>query len=447
MYKPIPERQKDWISMPKSNGYESLHTTVIGPDGRYVEVQIRSERMDEIAERGFAAHWKYKGVNGFASKANIFDDWLKSIREGLENAQGNAVEFLADVQSTIFVDNAVHAFTPKGDLKVLPKGATALDFAFAVHSNVGCTCQVVKINGVMQPFYYKLQNGDQVEIITNRNQKPAESWLQTVVTHRAQARIRSALNDIKRAEAAEGKDILARKLQNTYKVSIEDNVDMLAKWYGFPNRLEFLSAVSSKQIDLKLLKRFRAEGLFLVLNDPAPRRDVEKRPSEVPQTEKKKKTIVQGIIINDQPGTMFKYTLASCCKPIQGEPIFAFLANDPEEGAKIHSDICPNAKFLKSNFDFKVQKATWGNTVRSDYISDIIVNGTDKGRGVIRELSDCIAQIGINIKSFSISGSGGYFEGEISLQVSHEDQVTQAIMAIKKFDFVQNVRRVEPAAE
>ena len=241
-YKPVPERLKDWITNPKANGYESLHTTVAGPEGRFVEVQIRSERMDEIAERGFAAHWKYKGVKSIASKANTFDHWLGQVRETLEtHNSGSAVELLADVQSNLFTDE-VHVFTPKGEMKIMPEGATILDFAFSIHSDVGCACRTAKVNNQAVSIHYRLKNGDQIEIITDKNQKPSEDWLKHVTTSKARNRIRIALKEEKRMQAEFGKEILTRKL-NALKVPVEANADMLAKYSGYPGRLEFLCAI------------------------------------------------------------------------------------------------------------------------------------------------------------------------------------------------------------
>ncbi|MBL7774625.1 MAG: bifunctional (p)ppGpp synthetase/guanosine-3',5'-bis(diphosphate) 3'-pyrophosphohydrolase, partial [Saprospiraceae bacterium] len=263
-YKPIPERLKDWVTNPKANGYESLHTSVVGPQGRFVEVQIRSDRMDEIAERGFAAHWKYKGVRGLGTKANVFENWLNQVRETLENVtSGNAVEFLADFQSNLFSEE-VHVFTPKGEMKILPEGATALDFAFSIHSDVGSTCRAVKVNNRVERIHYKLHNGDQIEVITDKNQRPSEDWLKHVITSKAKNRIRAALKEEKRQQAALGREILERKLQNQFKCPVEENADMLARWFGYPNRLEFLSAIALEQVELSGLKQFRADGPRLV---------------------------------------------------------------------------------------------------------------------------------------------------------------------------------------
>jgi GTP pyrophosphokinase len=439
-YQPIPERLKDWITSPKANGYESLHTTVVGPEGRYVEVQIRSERMDEIAERGFAAHWKYKGIRGIGATADVFETWLNSVRETLDNNEaGNAVEFLADFQSNLFAEE-VHVFTPKGEMRILPEGATALDFAFSIHSTLGCTCQAVRVNNVLVPISHVLKSGDQVQVITNKKQKANEDWLKFVITSKARNRIRAALKDEKRYQADFGKEILERKL-NGYKVPVEENVDMLAKWFGYPNRLEFLSAIHLEQVDLSELKRFRADGAKLVeIENKAAKVEPGIAVPEPPPFRAKNEGKAE-VIINGEPGTYYQYSFANCCNPVQGDAIFGFVLT--QGGVKIHRATCPNANHLLANYAHRILKAGWGNTVKSDFLADIIVTGIDSGPGVIQQLTDRISGLGINIRSFSISGEDGYFEGRISLIVANIDQLQRAMMALKSFKWVSNVSRVE----
>ncbi|MBC7774893.1 MAG: bifunctional (p)ppGpp synthetase/guanosine-3',5'-bis(diphosphate) 3'-pyrophosphohydrolase [Phycisphaerae bacterium] len=438
-YAPITQRIKDWISIPKANGYESLHATVVGPEGRYVEVQIRSKRMDDIAERGFAAHWKYKGIEGTATtRANNYENWLGQVRESLENEEsGNAVEFLADFQSNLFAEE-VHVFTPKGAMKILPDGATALDFAFSIHSDIGCTCRVVRVNNRIVPFTYRLENGDQVEIITDKNQKPSEDWLQYVVTSKAKNRIRSALKDVKREQASYGKEILERKL-NAFKVPVEENCDMLAKFYGFPNRMEFLSAIYLQQVDLrKISKHFRADGIHLVEKQLR-----EERPPGRPKspTVNIKSVNKPEVYLNGEPGNLYKYSFAGCCNPVAGDDIFGFVL--VQGGVKIHRATCPNASNLYAQHAHRILRAEWGNISKNDFIADIIINGIDIGSGVISQLTNTLADLGINIRSFSISGEGGYFEGRVSMVVANTDHLHQALLALKKFDWVNSATRAE----
>jgi GTP pyrophosphokinase len=363
------------------------------------------------------------------------------VRETLEgNDSGSAVEFLAEFQSNLFAEG-VHVYTPKGEMKILPEGATALDFAFSIHSDLGCTCQSVKINNRLVPISYVLQSGDQVQIITQKNQKPTEDWLQFVATAKAKNRIRQALKEAKRDQAAYGKEILERKL-NGFKVPVEENVDMLAKWFGFPNRMEFLSAIHLQQVDLGELKRFRADGAKLVeIEEKVARTDA---PASVPDpffTPKLKSGHRPEVIINGEPGNYYQYTFATCCNPVQGDPIFGFVLI--QGGIKIHRTTCPNANHLLVNYSHRILKAEWGLTVKSDFVADIIVTGIDSGPGVIQQLTDRIAGLGINIRSFSISGDAGYFEGRIGLVVANIDQLQRAIMALKTFDGVNSVNRVD----
>lgn len=437
-YAPITQRIKDWISIPKANGYESLHATVVGPGGRYVEVQIRSKRMDDIAERGFAAHWKYKGIAGTTSRSNNYENWLEQVRESLENGEeGSAVEFLADFQSNLLAEE-VHVFTPKGDMRILPEGAVALDFAFSIHSDIGCTCRVVRVNNRIVPFTYRLENGDQIEIITDKNQKPSEDWLQFVVTSKAKNRIRSALKDVKREQASYGKEILERKL-STFKVPVEENCDLLAKFYGFPNRMEFLSAIFLEQVDLrKISKNFRPDGIYLtekpVVEGRAPAKP------KVPGLNSKSRNKPE-VYLNGEPGTLYKYSFANCCNPVAGDDIFGFVL--VQGGAKIHRASCPNASNLYAQYAHRILKAEWGNIAKKDFLSEIIITGIDIGSGVISQLTNTLADLGINIRSFSISGEGGYFEGRVSMVVANTDHLQQALLALKKFDWVNSAQRAD----
>ncbi len=438
-YAPITQRIKDWISIPKANGYESLHATVVGPGGRYVEVQIRSKRMDDIAERGFAAHWKYKGIEGAGTtRANNYENWLGQVRESLENEEsGNAVEFLADFQSNLFAEE-VHVFTPKGAMKILPEGATALDFAFSIHSDIGCTCRVVRVNNRIVPFTYRLENGDQVEIITDKNQKPSEDWLQFVVTSKAKNRIRSALKDVKREQASYGKEILERKL-NAFKVPVEENCDLLAKFYGFPNRMEFLSAIYLEQVDLrKISKQFRADGIYLVEKQVLTERPPGRPKAPLVNTKSVNKPEVY---LNGEPGNLYKYSFAGCCNPVAGDDIFGFVL--VQGGVKIHRAACPNAGNLYAQHAHRILRAEWGNISKNDFLAEIVINGIDIGSGVISQLTNTLADLGINIRSFSISGEGGYFEGRVAMVVANTDHLQQALLALKKFDWVNSATRAD----
>ncbi len=429
-YRPIPERLKDWITTPKANGYQSLHTTVFGPDGRRVEVQIRSKRMDEIAERGFAAHWKYKGV----ANPEQFDNWFNVVRETLENADAtNPVELLADFQGNLFAEE-IHVYTPKGDLKILPEGATALDFAFAIHSDVGCRCQSAKIGGKLVPISEKLKTGDEVEIITNKNQHPSDDWLKIAFTSKARTRIKAALKEEKRKAADFGREILERKLSH-FKVPLEENLPFLIKAFGFSDPLNFLSAIYFEQVDLGQIKQHEIVGNRFVEKPSEP-----VLPSPKPT---KKATVKDGVILNNDPSTAYHYIFAHCCNPVFGDPIFAYLKGGAS-AAVIHRERCPNAENLYSQYAHRVLKAEWAKTAHGNFVADLIIKGQDLGVGVIQRLTDKIStNLGLNISSFSIQGVGGYFEGRMSIVVANTDQLAQAIRLLREVEGVASVLRGE----
>ena len=276
VYKPIPERLKDWVTTPKSNGYESLHTTVIGPKGRFVEVQIRSERMDDIAEKGFAAHWKYKGVK---SQESVYDSWLDNVRDILDTQHTNALEFLNDFKTNLFSEE-VYVFTPKGDMKILPMGATALDFAFEIHTELGYRATAIKVNNKLVPMGYKLNNGDQIQITTSKNQKPTEEWLKMVVTGKARSKIRSSMKEEMKKRGEYGKEALERKLKNM-KLDFEENVDFLVKQYGFKSRADFYFAIAEEKIKLSDMKDFTVENGKMLVQKEEIQENAGRAPEEV----------------------------------------------------------------------------------------------------------------------------------------------------------------------
>jgi len=440
-YKPIPERLKDWVTTPKGNGYESLHTTVIGLGGRYVEVQIRTERMDDIAERGFAAHWKYKEVNAKGNgNANIFDRWLDSIRDILEDNTSDALEFLNDFKTNLF-NEEIYVYTPKGDMRILPKGATALDFAFDIHSDVGYRATAIKVNNKLVPMGYKLNNGDQLQVTTNKNQKPKEDWLKMVVTGKARAKIRSAMKEEKRKLGQIGKESLQRKLKNL-KVDFDESIDLLVKHFGFSNRPDLYFAFSQENLKISDLKVFNVEKGKLVL---APTEEELNAVPEVPKVEKPQrqpKVKEGGILINEESADDMAYELAKCCKPVQGDDIFAYLTSNT--GMKIHRTVCKNATHLMANFGYRVLKAEWQNNMSYNFAVDLLITGIDSGVGVIQLITNEIStELGLNIRSFSIEGKEGYFEGKISTFVTNKNQLNKAVHAIEKLDGVQSVKRIE----
>lgn len=438
VYKPIPERLKDWITTPKSNGYESLHTTVIGPKGNFVEVQIRTERMDEIAEKGFAAHWKYKGVTG---QANVYDNWLDNIRSLLESESTDATEFLTDFKSNLFSEE-VYVYTPKGDMIVLPKGATALDFAFSIHTDVGYHCTAVKVNNKLVPLGYKLQNGDRLSVITNPNQKPTDDWLRIVVTGKARAKIRSAIKEEKRKKGELGKEALERKLKNL-KVDFEPSVEALIEHFGFKSRPDLYFAIASDEIDLTtVLKKFKVENKHLVKIEvtKASPAEPKNKPSEKSKSQRFNDKAL--VYINDEPGTMYNYTFANCCSPVPGDKIFGYITSG--NGVKIHRTSCPNATYLMANFGYRIVKSEWSSNENTSFVVQLLITGVDDGPGVIERLTTTLStKLGINIRSFSIEGKEGYFEGKISLQVLNTDQLYVVINHLKELEGISQVTRIE----
>lgn len=437
VFKPIPERLKDWITTPKGNGYESLHTTVIGPNGRYVEVQIRTERMDEIAERGFAAHWKYKGVK---SNKNVFDLWLDNVRDILDTPNSDALEFLNDFKTNLF-NEEVYVFTPNGDMRILPKGATALDFAFDIHSDVGYHATAIKVNNKLVPMGYQLNNGDQVSVTTRENQKPNEDWLKIVVTGKARSKIRSAMKEERRKKGELGKEALMRKLKNM-KANFEENVDMLVQHFDYQSRPDLYYGISSDAINLSTdLKVFDVEGHVLVLK--------KENIQEDPQTRQKKETKKETdnaykpkILVNGESADLYGYNLANCCNPVPGDDIFAYLSNI--HGLKIHRTNCKNAMHLMANFGYRVMKAEWEGRQKSNFVVHLLVTGVDKGVGVIQEISSTLSnKLGINIRSMSIEGNEGYFEGRLAVMVLNKDQLNVVINELKSIDGISNVVREE----
>ncbi len=442
VHKPIPERLKDWITIPKANGYESLHTTVIGPKGRFVEVQIRSVRMDEIAERGFAAHWKYKGVAG---QQDVYERWLDSVREILENPNVDAVEFLGNFKSDNLFSEEVYVYTPMGDMRILPKGATALDFAFSIHTDLGYHCTALKVNNKLVPMGYKLKNGDQVQIITNKNQKPTEDWLNMVITGKAKNKIRSVMKEQKRRQGELGKEALQRKLSHL-KVDFESSIDVLIKFFDLPSRVDLYYEIAMGKLTIsEIFKNFRVEHnkLVEVISDQERKTDLSVPPAE---TEKKRRTPkVIGkprLLINGEPADKYDYTLATCCNPVQGDQVFAYLTANA--GLKIHRVNCPNATNIMANYGYRVMKAEWSTTTDATFVADLKITGIDDGPGVIERLSHQIStQLGLNIRSLTISGEEGYFEAHISILVLNTDQLNIAIRSLKSLRNVSTVSREE----
>ena len=434
MYSPSPERLRDWLSNPKSNGYEALHTTVMGPNGRWVEVQIRSKRMNEIAEKGLAAHWKYKEGTGDEDR---FDKWFHNIREVLGNQESSSLDFLHDFKSS-FLAEEIYVYTPKGDVKMLPVGATALDFAFGVHSDVGSRCIGAKVNHKLVPISHKLRSGDQIEIITSIKQRPNEDWLNSVVTAKAKAKIKDSLKEEKRKIADEGKYILQRKLEQIGAAFDIHNVETLAQFYKVPSHLELFFRIASKIIDLKELKDLTLHGDKLELPKP-----VKVVPESKPDVENQRTSSAKEseLIIFGESSDRIVYTLANCCKPIPGDNVFGFVSTG--KGLIIHRTNCSNASRLLANFGHRIVKTKWAKNKEISFLTGIKIIGVDDV-GVINKITQLISgELRINISALTIEASEGIFQGNIKIFVHDKDELEELVIRLMALPGIEKVERYD----
>ena len=436
-YNPSPERLRDWLSNPKSNGYEALHTTVMGPQGKWVEVQIRTKRMNEIAEKGLAAHWKYKEGKDDESR---FDKWFHQIREALGNQDSNSLDFLQDFK-TSFLAEEIYVYTPKGDVKMLPIGATALDFAFSVHTAVGSKCIGAKVNHKLVPISYKLRNGDQIEIITSAKQKPNSEWLKFVVTSKAKSKIKDTLKEEKRAVAEEGKYILQRKLEGINAVMNQQNLEEIATFYKLNSSLDLLYDIATKKLDLKELKEFTVHGDRLFAPKPikTPDEKHDLQESLVKQAGKKDKDAE--LIIFGESSDRIKYTLANCCKPIPGDDVFGFITTG--EGLKIHRTNCPNAARLLANYGHRVVKTKWAKNKEISFLTGLKIVGLDDV-GVIHKITNLISgELKVNISAMTIEANDGIFEGNVKVFVHDKEELDNLVNQLLSLPGIERVDRYD----
>ncbi len=437
-YNPSPERLRDWLSNPKSNGYEALHTTVMGPQGKWVEVQIRTKRMNEIAEKGLAAHFKYKeGKEG--NDEDRFDKWFGQIREVLGAPDTDGVDFLQDFK-TSFLAEEIYVYTPKGEVKMLPTGSTALDFAFSIHSAIGTKCIGAKVHHKLVPIGHKLRSGDQIEIITSNKQKPSEDWLNMVVTAKAKNKIKDSLREEKRKIAEDGKYVLQRRLESIGAAYSQYNVEELMQFYKLNSALDLNYKIATKAIDLRELKDFQVLGDKIEIPKPKPvfndlitdpTKAVSKKDSE--------------LIIFGESSDKIMYTLAKCCNPIPGDDVFGFVSTG--KGLIIHRTSCPNATQLLANYGHRVVKTKWAKNKEISFLTGLKIVGLDDV-GVINKITNVISgDLRINISGLSIDSREGLFEGTIKVFVHDKEELEELVNRLKSLNGIQTVDRFDTEKE
>ena len=431
-YSPNPNRLRDWISSPKSNGYESLHSTVMGPEGHWVEVQIRTKRMDDIAENGFAAHWKYKEDS---SGSNQLDSWLRRIREFLDNPDNDSEDFIDSFKMNLF-SSEIFVFTPRGEMVTLPKGATALDFAFDVHSEVGAHCLGTKVNGKLVPLSSPLKSGDQIEVLTSMKQEPKEDWLSFVKTGKAKQRIRQSLKKEKQLITGQGQMTLERKLKVLKLKSTHSNIQKLVNYFGLKNPDELFYKVGLGVIDNKKLREYARETAGLV--NYFKRRIVKSSyAKQKPLSNEAKKDLM--LVFGTDEHEM-EYTLAKCCNPIPGDRVFGFVTT--AEGLKVHRDDCPNAVLLQSRFANRTLKAKWIDKKGTFATINLLIEGMDR-MGLVNDVTKVISsELSLNIKAISFAVDDGLFTGQVTIEVADKVALTDTITNIKQLEGISTVSRV-----
>lgn len=432
-YRPSPSRLRDWISAPKSTGYEALHITVMGPKGRWVEIQIRSERMDEIAEKGYAAHYKYK--QGF-NEENSLDIWLNQLKEALENAESNAVDFVEDFKLNLY-SKEIYVFTPKGELKSLPKGATALDFAFSIHSEVGLRTRGTRVNGRLVPLNHVLNSGDQVEIITSESQKPTVNWLEYVTTSRARNKIKNVLNERTKKIAEDGKEQLIRKLRHLKITLDEKTINEMVNLFKLKTSQDLFYRVGAGIIDNTQLKEYASQRNNSLFNFF--KKTIKRHPSTHIESVQNKDASNLDLLVFGKDKEKLDYTLASCCNPIPGDEVFGFVTIN--EGIKVHRANCPNAISLQSNYAYRILQAQWIDSSKENFEATIKITGLDS-IGLTTQITRIISSaMGVNIKSISLSENAGVFNGQITVIVPNNTILKKMILNIKKIEGVDKVTR------
>ncbi len=434
-YRPSPSRLRDWISSPKSTGYEALHITVMGPKGRWVEIQVRSERMDEIAEKGYAAHYKYK--NG-ATEEHGLEIWLNQLKEALENSTANAVDFVEDFKLNLYAKE-IYVFTPKGEIKSLPKGATSLDFAFSIHSEIGVKTRGTRVNGKLVPLNHVLNSGDQVEIITSANQKPTSQWLDFVTTSRAKNKIKNVLNENTKKIAEDGKEILTRKLRHLKITLNENTTNELVNFFKLQTSLDLYYRAGIGAIENQQLKEYAAQKSNTLVNffKKTIKRSPSSQPEQINKNEISKK---YDLLVFGSEQDKLDYKLSTCCNPIPGDEVFGFVTIN--EGIKVHRKDCPNAISMQSNYAYRIIPAKWIDSSQEEFKAILKITGMDI-LGLTNDLTKVISsQMNVNIQSISLSSEAGIFNGQVAVVVQNNTILKKLIENIKKVDGIDKVTRV-----
>lgn len=436
-FKPNPSRLRDWISQPKTTGYEALHITVIGPDAQWVEVQIRSERMNEIAEKGYAAHFKYKQGNDHESG---LENWLNKLKESLENQSLNAVDFVEEFKLNLY-SKEIYVFTPKGELKSLPKDATALDFAFSIHTDIGLKCRGAKVNGKLVPLSHTLNSGDQIEVITTTINKPNARWLDFVITARAKTKIRVALKEEEKKIAEEGKATLSRKLRHLKIPFNERTINELVNYFKLRTSFDLFYRFGNGAIDNIQLKAFigQRNSAFLNFFKSKLRRSSQTVHKEFIEDSDEITEKFDALVFGKEEEKL-DYKLSKCCNPIPGDKVFGFLTIN--DGIKVHKVNCPNAISLQSNYNYRIISSKWIDSTKQDFNVILQINGIDKS-GIVNNVTRVISNnMGVFINSINIAGKEGVFDGKISLSVKNSTQLNKLIKSLQKVEGVKNVERV-----
>ncbi|MCH2214088.1 MAG: bifunctional (p)ppGpp synthetase/guanosine-3',5'-bis(diphosphate) 3'-pyrophosphohydrolase [Flavobacteriales bacterium] len=434
-YQPNPDRLRDWVSTPKANGYESLHTTVMSPTGKWVEVQIRTERMDEIAEKGYAAHWKYKDQQ---AQVSSLDMWLNRIRDMLETNNSNALDFIDDFKLNLFSDE-IFVFTPNGDLKTLPAGATALDFAFEIHTQVGESCIGAKVDQRLVPLSHELKSGNQIEILTSKKQKAKEDWLNYVVTAKAKSKIKQALKEELKKVASLGREIVQRKFKNLDVAFTSKNVSELENYYGYNSATSLYEDIAKGKVSLKKLKGYTIENKQIHFKKYELRTENQQK-KKLSGDSIPKDTLIIGDNEMDVP-----YKLSQCCNPIPGDDVFGFVTIN--DGIKIHRMKCPNAVQLRSNFAYRVIKAKWQSQKDSEFAAKIRFKGIDD-LGLVEKITHAISSdLNVNMKAISFESNDGVFDGRVTVLVYDTDHLNNLIKRLQDVEGVLTVERVKLGEE